>query len=142
MLSIFSTEQHFAIGQNATSPPSYRGLGPSLLTVCLYNFVPQVTDIQEKFRRVDVERDTYIRKCREITETYEQKIRVLQQQISELRTQPTRPVQPIQQPIPVPQPTIVNYSTAPCYVDTMTELGISIEKYNEMKYQRDSIEQR
>ena len=106
------------------------------------SILPQVTDIQEKYRRVDVERDTYIRKCREITESYEQKIRVLQQQISELRTQPTRPVQPIQQPLPVLQPTIVSYTTAPCYVDTMTELGISIEKYNEMKRQRDSIEQR
>ena len=102
----------------------------------------QVTDIQEKYRRVDMERDTYIRKCREITDTYEQKIRVLQQQISELRTQPSRPVQPIQQPIPVPLPTVVSYPTAPRYVDTMTELGISVEKYNEMKRQKDSIEQR
>jgi hypothetical protein len=89
-----------------------------------------------------MERDTYIRKCREITESYEQKVRVLQQQISELRTQPTRPVQPIQQPVPVPQPAIIPYATAPCYVDTMNELGISIEKYNEMKHQKDSIEQR
>lgn len=104
--------------------------------------VPQVTDIQEKYRRVDIERDTYIRKCREITEVYEQKIRVLQQEISELRTQPTRPVQPTQQPIPVPQPTVVSYPTAPCYLDTMAELGISIEKYNEMKHQKDSIDQR
>jgi hypothetical protein len=89
-----------------------------------------------------MERDTYIRKCREITESYEQKVRVLQQQISELRTQPTRPVQPIQQPVPVPLPAIIPYATAPCYLDTMNELGISIEKYNEMKHQRDSIEQR
>lgn len=89
-----------------------------------------------------MERDTYIRKCREITDSYEQKIRVLQQQISELRTQPSRPVQRLPQPVPVPQPTVASYPTAPCYVDTMTELGISIEKYNEMKHQRDSIEQR
>lgn len=83
----------------------------------------------------------YIRKCREITDSYEQKTRVLQQQISELRTLSTRPAQPVQ-PIPVSHPAIVSYATAPCYVDTMTELGISIEKYNEMKYERDSLEHR
>ena len=105
----------------------------------------EVADFQERCRRADIERDSISRKCREISENYEQKMRVLQQQITELRMRPSAPAPGIPQtiPVPVPQvPTFVAYPTAPCYLDTMTELGISVEKYNEMKHQRDSIEQR